>query len=263
VDAIGVLECDVLLRFDHDEAPSLGPVLNPFILVQEPIRHIVSVLLKYPRSIPLYNLRLSSEIMSGSERDDFDPKIIEEMVRMFEEMGMPIDKQTLRSMIDQVRDQFENLGIDPSRMAMSETKFELNSNPEEFRKHMESMLSGPQGLGEFLKNMGIDIQVKPTETEAEAEVSVESTQAPDDDSIPDDDVYVDDGQMHITIDISRHSDIDAGNIELSLTGGGEVLQLMRTTQLHPFKHYVLPQVAMGQPHWDLNNGILDITFDLQ
>jgi HSP20 family molecular chaperone IbpA len=183
--------------------------------------------------------------MSGSERDDFDPKIIEEMVRMFEEMGMPIDKQTLRSMIDQVRDQFENLGIDPSRMAMSETKFELNSNPEEFRKHMESMLSGPQGLGEFLKNMGIDIQVKPTETEAEA------------------DVYVDDGQMHITIDISRHSDIDAGNIELSLTGGGEVLQLMRTTQLHPFKHYVLPQVAMGQPHWDLNNGILDITFDLQ
>jgi hypothetical protein len=199
--------------------------------------------------------------MSGSERDDFDPEIIEEMARMFEEMGMPIDIQTLRSMIDQVRDQFEDLGIDPSRMAMSETKFELNSNPEEFRKQMESMMSGPQGLGEFLKKMGIDIQVKPTETEAE--VSVESTQSSDDDSIPDDDVYVDDGQMHITIDISRHSDIDADNIELSLTGGGEVLQLMRTTQLRPFKHYVLPQVAMGQPHWDLNNGILDITFDLQ
>ena len=117
--------------------------------------------------------------MSGSERDDFDPKIIEEMVRMFEEMGMPIDKQTLRSMIDQVRDQFEDLGIDPSRMAMSETKFELNSNPEEFRKHMESMLSGPQGLGEFLKNMGIDIQVKPTETEAEAESQPEQPAPPD------------------------------------------------------------------------------------
>ena len=103
---------------------------------------------------------------------------------------------------------------------------------------------------------------EPYETEVEVSVE-ESTQSPDDDSIPDDDVYVDDGQMHITIDISRHSDIDAGGIELSLTGGGEVLQLMRTTQLRPFKRYVLPHVARGQPHWDLNNGILDITFDLQ
>ena len=181
---------------------------------------------------------------------------------MFEEMGMPIDIQTLRSMIDQVRDQFEELGIDPSRMAMSEAKFELNSNPEEFRKQMESMLSGPQGLGEFLKRMGVDVQIKPTETEVEVSVE-ESTQPPDDDSIPDDDVYVDDGQMHITIDVSKHSDIDASSIELSLTGGGEVLQLMRTTQLRPFKRYVLPHVAKGQPHWVLNNGILDITFDLQ
>ena len=224
--------------------------------------HIASVSLKYPGSFPLYNLGLSSENMSGSERDDFDAKIIEEMARMFEEMGMPIDIQTLRSMFDQVRNQFEELGIDPSRMAMSEAKFDLNSNPEEFRKQMESMLSGPQGLGEFLKRMGVDIQIKPTEAEAEVGVE-ESTQSPDDDSIPDDDVYVDDGQMHITIDISRHSDIDAGSLELSLTGGGEVLQLMRTTQPRPFKHYVLPYVARGQPHWDLNNGILDITFDLQ
>ena len=236
--------------------------MNPLILVQDPKRHIAPVLLKYLGSVPLYNLRLSSEIMSGNEGDDFDAKIIEEMARMFEEMGMPIDIQTLRSMIDQVRDQFEELGIDPSRMAMSEAKFELNSNPEEFRKQMESMLSGPQGLGEFLKRMGVDVQIKPTETEVEVSVE-ESTQPPDDDSIPDDDVYVNDGQMHITIDVSKHSDIDASSIELSLTGGGEVLQLMRTTQLRPFKRYVLPHVAKGQPHWDLNNGILDITFDLQ
>jgi len=200
--------------------------------------------------------------MSGDERDEFDAKIIEEMARMFEEMGIPMDIQTLRSMIDQVRNQFEEMGIDPNRMAMSEFKLGGDSNPEEFRKQMESMLSGPQGLGDFLKRMGVDIQINPAETEVQ--VNVEGgTQSPDDDSIPDDDVYVDDGQMHITIDVSRNGDIDADSLELSLTGGGEVLQLMRSTQPRPFKRYVLPYVAKGQPQWVLNNGILDITFDLQ
>tara|TARA_B100000586_G_scaffold199454_1_gene147751 strand:- start:169 stop:771 length:603 start_codon:yes stop_codon:yes gene_type:complete len=200
--------------------------------------------------------------MSGRERDEFDAEIIEEMARMFEEMGIPMDIQTLRSMIDQVRNQFEEMGIDPDRMAMSEFKLGIDSNPEDFRRQMESMLSGPQGLGDFLKKMGVDIQIKPAETEVQVNVE-EGAQSPGDDSIPGDDVYVDDGQMHITIDISRLSEIDADSLELSLSGGGEVLQLMRSTQPRPFKRYVLPHVAKGQPQWVLNNGILDITFDLQ
>ena len=200
--------------------------------------------------------------MSGRERDEFDAEIIEEMARMFEEMGIPMDIQTLRSMIDQVRNQFEEMGIDPDRMAMSEFKLGIDSNPEDFRRQMESMLSGPQGLGDFLKKMGVDIQIKPAETEVQVNVE-EGAQSPGDDSIPGDDVYVDDGQMHITIDISRLSEIDADSLELSLSGGGEVLQLMRSTQPRPFKRYVLPYVAKGQPQWVLNNGILDITFDLQ
>ncbi len=200
--------------------------------------------------------------MSGSERDEFDAEIIEEMARMFEETGIPIDIQTLRSMIDQVRNQFEEMGIDPDRMAMSEFKLDIDSNPEELRRQMESMLSGPQGLGDFLRKMGVDIQVKQTESEVQINVD-ERAQSPDDDSIPGDDVFVNDGQMHITIDISRHSEIGADSLELSLTGGGEVLQLMRSTQPRPFKRYVLPHIAKGQPQWVLNNGILDITFDLQ
>ena len=181
---------------------------------------------------------------------------------MFEEMGIPMDIQALRSMINRVRNQFEEMGIDPDRMAMSEFKLGIDSNPEDFRRQMESMLSGPQGLGDFLKKMGVDIQIKPAETEVQVNVE-EGAQSPGDDSIPGDDVYVDDGQMHITIDISRLSEIDADSLELSLSGGGEVLQLMRSTQPRPFKRYVLPHVAKGQPQWVLNNGILDITFDLQ
>ena len=69
--------------------------------------------------------------------------------------------------------------------------------------------------------------------------------------------------MNVTIDISRLDDVSEDNLELSLTGGGEVLQLLRTNQIRPFKTLVLPNAAKGQPNWELNNGILDITFELQ
>ena len=69
--------------------------------------------------------------------------------------------------------------------------------------------------------------------------------------------------MNLIIDISKFTEVNNENLELSLTGGGEVLQLLRTTQLRPFKAYVLPRIAKGQPSWTLNNGILDITFELK
>ena len=40
------------------------------------------------------------------------------------------------------------------------------------------------------------------------------------------------------------------------------LQLMRKTQARPFKRLILPQAAGQIVEWELNNGILDITFDL-
>ena len=74
----------------------------------------------------------------------------------------------LRSMVEQVRAQFEEMGIDPEKMSMSEVKFGLNSDQDEFMKNMESMLSGPQGLGEFLKKMGVDIHIKLTLSNTDA-----------------------------------------------------------------------------------------------
>ncbi|GIT75171.1 MAG: hypothetical protein Ct9H300mP30_2330 [Methanobacteriota archaeon] len=48
--------------------------------------------------------------------------------------------------------------------------------------------------------------------------------------LPGEDVYVLDGRMSATIDISRFLDIRHDDIELVLSSGGEVLQLMRKTQ---------------------------------
>ena len=200
--------------------------------------------------------------MTGNNWDEIDDEAMEEMARMFEQMGMPVDIDTLRSMIKQVRSQFEEMGIDPEKMSMSEVKLGLNSDSEDFMKNFESMISGPQGLGEFLKKMGVDIHIKAAESEVTVDVD-ENLNQKEDDSIPDNDVFVQGNEMSITIDISNYDDIESENIELSLTGGGEILQLLRINQIRPFRTYVLPHTCVGEPHWEVNNGILDITFKLE
>ena len=151
--------------------------------------------------------------MTGENWDNFDEEAIEEMARMFEQMGMPVDINTLKSMIKQVRSQFEEMGIDPEKVSMSEVKLGLNSDPEEFMKNFESMISGPQGLGDFLKKMGVDIHIKPSVSEVRVDVD-ESQHESKDDSIPEEDVYVNNDQMFVTIDVSKFDDISSDNLEL-------------------------------------------------
>ena len=43
--------------------------------------------------------------------------MLEQMAKMFADMGMPIDVELLQNMMRQVRDQFEEMGLDPDRMA--------------------------------------------------------------------------------------------------------------------------------------------------
>ncbi|MDP6212769.1 MAG: hypothetical protein QGF32_04395 [Candidatus Thalassarchaeaceae archaeon] len=200
--------------------------------------------------------------MTRENWDNFDEEAIEEMARMFEQMGMPVDINTLKSMIEQVRSQFEEMGIDPEKVSMSEVKLGLNSDPEEFMKNFESMISGPQGLGDFLKKMGVDIHIKPAASEVRVDVD-ESQHEPKDDSIPEEDVYVNDDQMFVTIDVSKFDDISSDNLELSLTGEGVVLQMLRTNQIRPFRTFVLPNASSEVANWEINNGILDITFELK
>ena len=197
--------------------------------------------------------------MSGSERDEWADDMFAEMARMFEQMGMSIDIKALEAMMNQIREQFEQMGIDPTKLSHSQIKVDTNTEPEEFRRIMESMLNGPDGISELLKNMGVNIQVNsPGDAEAEAEETEES----DVSDLPEEDIYVHDGRMSVTIDISRFLDIRPEDVELVLSSGGEVLQLMRKTQPRPFKRFILPE-AVGQiVEWELNNGILDIKLDL-
>ena len=201
--------------------------------------------------------------MSTSEKDEFEEKLLEQMAKMFADMGMPIDVELLQNMMRQVRDQFEEMGLDPDRMASTEIKMGTDVDPEEFRKQMESMLNGPGGMGEMFRNMGIKVQFEgnnPAEV-PEIEVEEEVMEEPDND-LPLEDVFIHEDRMCITVDISRFTDLHQEEVELNLTSGGEILQLMKTTQMRPLKRYTLPYSAENIVEWDLNNGILDVKFDI-
>ncbi len=198
--------------------------------------------------------------MADSERDEWADDMFAEMARMFEQMGMPIDVKALEEMMKKVMEQFEQMGIDPTKISNSQFKVESNTDPEELRRMMDSMMNSPGGFSDLFKKMGVNIEVEGPAEQAEPEV--EEPEEAEVSDLPEEDIYVHDGTMSVTIDISRFLDIRSGDIELVLSSGGEVLQLMRRTQSRPLKRFILPEAANKISEWELNNGILDITFDL-
>ena len=198
--------------------------------------------------------------MSEIDRDEWEDQMLEEMAKMFSQMGMPIDKSDLEQMMSKIREQFENMGIDADKMVRSDVKMNFQGDPEVLRKQMETMLSGSEGIAELFRNMGINVQVN--SDQEEANVEIEETEETEELDIPVEDTYVDGDSMYVTLDVSSLTDLEEGKIELSLTDGGSVLQLMRTTQPRPFKRMNLPKPANSVTEWNLNNGILDVTFDL-
>ena len=240
-----------------------------FITSAQPHAHtrasmLSTVRFKYGPLLGLYNLGLSSGIMSTVDKDEFDDRLLKEMAKMFSDMGMPIDVEMLQEMMRKVQQQFEEMGIDPEQMSKSNIRMQTDVDPEEFRKQMETMLSGPGGMGDMFRNMGIKVQFDGSPSVAEApkiEVDEEVTEVSDDE-LPIEDVFIHEDRMCITVDISRFTDIEPEEVELNLTGGGEILQLMKTTQMRPLKRYTLPHSAESIVEWDLNNGILDVKFDI-
>ena len=198
--------------------------------------------------------------MSDSERDEWADDMFAEMARMFEQMGMPIDVKALEEMMKKVMDQFEQMGIDPTKISHSQFKVESNTDPEELRRMMDSMMNSPGGFSDLFKKMCVNIEVEGSVEQVEAKV--EEPEEPEVSDLPEEDVYVHGSTMSITIDISRILDVRSEDIELVLSSGGEVLQLMRRTQTRPLKRFILPDAANQIREWQLNNGILDITFDL-
>ena len=77
--------------------------------------------------------------MDKNSKDEWEEQMLEEMAKMFSDMGMPMDIEILRNMLSQVRDQFQKMGIDPEKLSNQDMKIDINGNSDDFRKTMESI----------------------------------------------------------------------------------------------------------------------------
>jgi hypothetical protein len=198
--------------------------------------------------------------MEDTNKDEWEDKMLKEMVKMFSEMGMPIDMSMLQNMMSQVREQFEKIGVDPEKIANNDLKIDINGDPDEFRRTMESMLNGPEGISKLFRDIGINVQVNNPTPVVDAELDpVEEV----DEKLLEADIHIHEDRMYATIDLSRQLEIIESEIELNLIDGGTVLQLMKKTQLRPFKKFDLPESVAQIVDWSLNNGILDVIFNIK
>jgi HSP20 family molecular chaperone IbpA len=204
-------------------------------------------------------------IMTESNKDEWEENMLKHMVKVFSEMGMNMDINTLKSIMEQLKDRFEDMGMNIEDMAkanvkMDANKMNINMGSEELKKMMEQIMNinNPEGFGDLLKNMGINVKSDESVIEVEAEIKDED----DDDTLEQDNFQMYEDKMYLTVDISRYTDIDERLMEINLTSSGTLLQIMKTTQPRPFKKFKLPETASRIIEWTYNNGILDVTFDI-
>ena len=197
--------------------------------------------------------------MDENSRDDWEEQMLKEMAKMFSDMGMPMDIEILRNMLSQVRDQFQKMGIDPEKLSNQDMKIDINGDSDEFRKTMESMLNGSNGFSDLFRNMGVNVQVNnPTPI-----VDAELNQKEGEEQELQVDIYSHEDRIYATVDLSHELDIVESELEINLIDSGKSFQLMKTTQLRPFKKFDLPNSVSQIVDWSLNNGILDVTFDIK
>ena len=210
-------------------------------------------------TIEHYNSRLYSGDFVSEEWED---GLIDQLLSMFNQLGMEMTRDQLMGLINQIRGQFEGMGIDMEKLESGDIAIDAQANMDALAKAIGSMMSNGGEIGDLLGTMGFKVDVQPKT------VTVETpTQNEKDDSNSesgeelDADVHIWNSTMHITIDLT-HDNVENDNLDLTLTDGGTILQIIKGNQLRPFRKLDLERVAKEVISWNLNNGILDIELSI-
>ena len=157
--------------------------------------------------------------------------------------------------MEQFKSQFEKMGLDADKLNSGEVNFNFDLS------NLSKMFQSGQSIEDILSNLGMDVKVDAVPVE------IETPEFDDDDGdeilrLPNDDFYLDGWNMSITIDFALKGDIKEMQMEMNLSKGGSMLEIMKQTQAKPMARIKLPHPCEDVVGWSLNNGILDVTLKL-
>ena len=189
-----------------------------------------------------------------SAADDWEEQMIDRLVEMFQNMGMSLSKQQIKALMGQFKSQFDKMGIDAEKMAKGDVNFNFDLS------NLAKMFQSGQSMEDILGNLGMDIQVDA------APVEVETPKIKDDTDevlkLPSDDFYLDGWNMSIIVDFSLKGDVKDMQMDMNLSKGGSMLEIVKEAQVKPMARIKLPHPCEDIVGWSMNNGILDITLKL-
>tara|TARA_B100000424_G_scaffold92447_1_gene69574 strand:+ start:1243 stop:1929 length:687 start_codon:yes stop_codon:yes gene_type:complete len=188
------------------------------------------------------------------EGDDWEEQMIDRLVEMFRNMGMSLNKDQIKGLMKQFKSQFEKMGLDADKLSSGDVNFNFDLS------NLSKMFQSGQPIEDILGNLGMDVKVDA------APVEVETPEIEDDGDevlkLPNDDFYLDGWNMSITIDFTLKGEVKEMQMEMNLSKGGSLLEIMKQTQTKPMARIKLPHPCEDVVGWSLNNGILDITLKL-
>ena len=208
-------------------------------------------------SIRHYNPRLySGDFLS----EDWEDGLIDQLLSMFNQLGMKMTREQLTGLINQIRGQFEGMGIDMEKLESGDIAIDAQANMDALAKAIGSMMSNGGEIGDLLGTMGFKVDVEPKTVTVDAPTPNENNDSETEQELVAD-VHIWNSTMHITIDLT-HNNVEDDNLDLTLTDSGTILQIIKGNQLRPFRKIELERVVKDVVSWDLNNGILDIELSI-
>ena len=154
----------------------------------------------------------------------------------------------------QFKSQFDKMGLDADKLSSGDVNFNFDLS------NLSKMFQSGQSIEDILSNLGMDVKVDAVPVE------IETPEISDDDDeilkLPSDDFYLDGWNMSLTIDFTLKGDVKEMQMEMNLSKGGSMLEIMKPTQIKPMARIKLPHPCEDVVGWSLNNGILDITLKL-
>ena len=210
-------------------------------------------------TIAHYNPRLYSGDFVSEEWED---GLIDQLLSMFNQLGMEMTRDQLMGLINQIRGQFEGMGIDMEKLESGDIAIDAQANMDALAKAIGSMMSNGGEIGDLLGTMGFKVDVQPKTVTVETPTQNERNESNSESGEElEADVHIWNSTMHITIDLT-HDNVENDNLDLTLTDGGTILQIIKGNQLRPFRKLDLERVAKEVISWNLNNGILDIELSI-